>query len=114
MAERLVHHINPRFSCHQESILAPDWSVLASAAPILGAMGRYSDVLRSAARNAEPSEITSFVLSLARDVNSWVAQDRVLGQEAAVTAARLALVRGARQVIGNALGLLGVGAPMEM
>ena len=93
---------------------APDWSVLASAAPILGAMGRYTDVLRSAARNAEPSEITSFVLSLARDVNSWVAQDRVLGQEPAVTAARLALVKGARQVIGNALTLLGVGAPMEM
>ena len=92
----------------------PDWSVLASAAPILGAMGRYTDVLRSAARNAEPSEVTSFVLSLARDVNSWVAQDRVLGQEPPVTAARVALVKGARQVIGNALTLLGVGAPTEM
>lgn len=97
-----------------EVTAAPDWSVLASAAPILGAMGRYTDVLRSAARNAEPSEVTSFVLSLARDVNSWVAQDRVLGQEPPVTAARVALVKGARQVIGNALALLGVGAPTEM
>lgn len=92
----------------------PDWSVLESAAPILGAMGRYGDVLRSAAAGAEPSEVTSFVLGLARDVNSWVAKERVLGQEPAVTAARLALVKGARQVIGNALGLLGVGAPSEM
>lgn len=93
---------------------APDWSVLESAAPILAAMGRYGEVLRSAAANAEPSEVTSYVLGLARDVNSWVAKDRVLGQEPAVTAARLELVKGARQVIGNALGLLGVGAPMEM
>jgi len=93
---------------------APDWSVLESAAGILGQMGRFPDVLRSAARNAEPSELTTFVLSLAREVNSWVAKERVLGQEPAVTAARLALVRGARQVIGNSLALLGVGAPAEM
>ena len=93
---------------------APDWAVLESAAAILAAMGRYTDVIQSAARNAEPSEITTYVLGLARDVNSWVASDRVLGQEPGVTSARLALVRGARQGIGNALGLLGVGAPEEM
>ncbi|MEL6429417.1 MAG: arginine--tRNA ligase [Planctomycetota bacterium] len=92
----------------------PDWSVLESATPILGAMGRFGDTVRSAAEAAEPSIVTSYALSLARDVNSWVAKERVLGQEPAVTAARLALVRGARQVIGNALALLGVGAPTEM
>ncbi len=93
---------------------APDWSVLGSAAGILGQMGRFPEVLRSAARNAEPSELTTFVLTLAREVNSWVAKERVLGQEPAVTAARLALVQGTRQVIGNSLTLLGVGAPAEM
>jgi len=93
---------------------APDWSVLASAAQILGAMGRFTEVIQSAARNAEPSEVTSYALNLARDVNSWVAKDRVLDQEPEVTAARLELVKGARQVIANALTLLGVGAPEEM
>ena len=93
---------------------APDWGVMEGAAGILGQLGRYPEVLRSAARNAEPSELTSFVLGLARDVNSWVARERVLGQEPAVTAARLALVRAARQVIGNSLAILGVGAPTEM
>jgi len=92
----------------------PDWSVLASAATILGLLGRYPDVIRGAATNAEPSELATYVLGLAREVNSWAAKDRVLGQEPSVTAARLALVRGARQVIGNALGILGVGAPLEM
>lgn len=93
---------------------APDWAVLESAAPILVSMGRFGEVVRSAAARAEPSEVTTYVLGLAREVNSWVARERVLGQEPGVTAARLALVRGARQVIGNALALLGVGAPTEM
>ena len=93
---------------------APDWAVLEGAAPILVSMGRFGEVVRSAAARAEPSEITTYVLGLAREVNSWVARERVLGQEPGVTAARLALVRGARQVIGNALVLLGVGAPTEM
>lgn len=92
----------------------PDWSVLADSAPIIGAMGRYGEVLRGAAAKAEPSEVTTYVLGLARDVNSWVARERVLGQEPAVMAARLTLVRAARQVIANALGILGVGAPEEM
>ena len=93
---------------------APDWSVLESAAGILGQMGRFPDVHPLGRANAEPSELTTFVLSLAREVNSWAAKERVLGQEPAVTAARLALVRGARQVLGSSLALLGVGAPPEM
>lgn len=93
---------------------APDWSALAESAPLLVQLGRFGDVVRGAAAKAEPSEVTTYVLGLAREVNSWVARERVLGQEPAVTAARLALVRGARQVIGNALALLGVAAPTEM
>ncbi|MEM6672067.1 MAG: arginine--tRNA ligase [Planctomycetota bacterium] len=92
----------------------PDWTTLETAAPILTQVGRYPDVLRSAAAHAEPSEVTSYVLGLAREVNSWVAKERVLGQEPEVTAARLTLVRATRQVIANALSVLGVGAPEAM
>ena len=92
----------------------PDWSALEGSSQILGALGRFPEVVRAAAEAAEPSLVTSYVLELARDVNSWIARERVLGQEPSVTAARLALVGGARQVIGNALGLLGVAAPEAM
>ena len=68
----------------------------------------------SAARNAEPSEVTSFLLGLCREVNTWIAKERVLGQAPGTSAARLALVAAGRQVIGNALGLLGIGAPERM
>ena len=92
----------------------PDWSALAEADQVLLALGRFGDVLRSAGEHAEPSELSSWVLSLCRDVNNWYTHHRVLGQEPGVTSARLALVDAARLTIGSALGLLGVAAPEMM
>ena len=92
----------------------PDWAALASAAPVLVALGRYGEVLRGAAQRAEPSEVTGYLLTLCREVNSWVAQERVLGQAPGVTAGRLALVSAARQVVSNGLGILGIVAPDQM
>ena len=63
---------------------------------------------------AEPSEIATYLLGLGRDVNAWYVHHRVLGQEAGVTAARLALVRASKTVIANGLRLLGPAAPDEM
>ena len=92
----------------------PDWSLLEDAGPVLLALGRFPDVLRSAAEHAEPSELTAWLLSTSRDVNNWYAAHRVLGQEPDVTAARLALVHASKTVIANGLRLLGVAAPEEM
>lgn len=97
-----------------EGDAAPDWSKLADAAPVLTRLGRFPDVVRSAADHAEPSEIANALLALGREVNTWYVQARVLGQEPAVTAARLALVRASKTVIGNGLRLLGCAAPQEM
>ncbi|NUP97941.1 MAG: arginine--tRNA ligase, partial [Planctomycetaceae bacterium] len=65
---------------------------------------------------AEPSELSQYLLALARDVSTWVSSsdNRVLGSEAAAGAARLALVRCSKSVLGNGLQLLGVAAPEEM
>lgn len=92
----------------------PDWSQLGDAAAVLGRLGRFPDVVRSAADRAEPSEIAVALLALGRDLNTWYVQHRVLGQEPAVTAARLALVHASKTVIGNGLRLLGCVAPDEM
>jgi arginyl-tRNA synthetase len=92
----------------------PSWALLEDAGPVLLALGRFPDVLRSAAEHAEPSELTAWLLTTSREVNNWYAAHRVLGQEPAVTAARLALVRASKTVIANGLRLLGVAAPEEM
>jgi len=92
----------------------PDWSCLENAAPILGRLGRFGEVIERGARQAEPSLVTGYLLGLCREVNSWIAGNRVLGEEPGITAGRLGLVRGAKTVIGNGLRLLGVAAPKEM
>ncbi|MCP3914480.1 MAG: arginine--tRNA ligase [bacterium] len=92
----------------------PDWAALEDAAPILLAIGRYPDVLTAAARAAEPSQVTGFLIAFCREVNSWIAAARVLGQSEGVTGSRLRLVNASKSLIANALGILGLSAPQEM
>ncbi len=92
----------------------PDLTKLDDAGDLLLLLGRFPAVVRSAARNAEPSEITRYVLELARETNSWYANHRVLGDDPVLSRSRLALVCGAKIVIANSLRLLGIGAPEEM
>jgi arginyl-tRNA synthetase len=91
-----------------------DYACLEESATLLLNLGRFPAVLQRAADNTEPSEVTQYLLALARDINSWIAANRVLGQEPATTAARLQVVEAARQTIHIGLGLLGVGAPDSM
>ena len=56
----------------------------------------------------------SFLIALARDVSAWLTDNRVLGEAPSTTAARLALVRNARVVLGNGMELLGLAHPSEM
>jgi len=97
-----------------EGQAAPDWAALEEARGLILTLGRYPDTLRTAAATAEPSHLTQYLLGLCREVNSWYAQNRVLGEAPAVTAARLALVDAARTIIHAGLGMLGVAAPDEM
>lgn len=92
----------------------PDHGALEDAAPVLLRLGRFPAVLRSAAEHAEPSEISSWLLGLCRELNTWYTQHRVLGQDPAVTSARLALVRATAGALASGLALLGLAAPEEM
>ncbi|MAE29878.1 MAG: arginine--tRNA ligase [Planctomycetota bacterium] len=93
---------------------ALDGALLADAAPLLMALLRFPDVLRSAAAHAEPSEVVSWLLAFCRETNAWYGRNRVLGQESALTGARLALIQCSKLVIASSLQLIGVAAPEEM
>ncbi|MBI5432888.1 MAG: arginine--tRNA ligase [Planctomycetes bacterium] len=92
----------------------PDWTVLEHSGAILMRMARFPDAVRSAAAHCEPSELSTFLIGLARDVSAWLTDNRVLGEAPATTAARLALVRNTRVVLGNGMELLGLAHPSEM
>ena len=82
-------------------------------ASILILLGRFPEVVRSAARRAEPSELCQYLLALSRDVSGWYVAHRVIGEDETLSATRLALVRGAKIVISNGLQLLGIAAGAE-
>ncbi len=80
----------------------------------------YPDVIKQAALSLEPHRITYFLDSLASDFHSyynrgWIdPRARVICSEPELTGARLVLVQAVRQVLANALELLGVSAPEQM
>jgi len=92
----------------------PDLDRLADAAGVLVRLGRLPEVVRQAAAAAEPSELSTWLLGLCRELNSWYVEHRVLGPEGPLSAARLKLVEACKTALSNGLHLLGVAAPEEM
>jgi arginyl-tRNA synthetase len=81
---------------------------------LLKLLGQYPDVLARAAEALEPHRIITYLEDLARAVNAWYHQHRVLGEPEPVARARLALARAAQIVLANGLTLLGISAPERM
>jgi arginyl-tRNA synthetase len=74
----------------------------------------YPEAVAEAARAREPHQLTTYLRALATDFHAYYNAHKVLVDEPALRAARLELLAAVRQVIANALGILGVRAPEEM
>jgi arginyl-tRNA synthetase len=87
---------------------------------VLFAIARLRGCLERAVEADEPSIVAQGVLALAAAVSAWLTAGskdpgaRVLLEDQALCAARLALVRAARGAIGEGLRLLGLIAPERM
>ena len=77
-------------------------------------LAAYPDMLTSAADNLAPHDLAFYLRDLAAAFHSWYAAERFLVDDAALAAARIALLAATRQVLRNALGLLGVSVPESM
>ncbi len=77
-------------------------------------LAAYPDMLTMAADNLAPHDLAFYLRDLAAAFHSWYAAERFLVDDAALAAARIALLAATRQVLRNALGLLGVSAPESM
>jgi arginyl-tRNA synthetase len=74
----------------------------------------WPSVLAGAASGFAPHDVAFYLRELAGQFHSYYAAERFLVDDAALAQARLALLAATRQVIRNALGVLGVGAPERM
>jgi len=81
---------------------------------LLRGLFHYPTVLQLCASALEPHGITAYLRRLAESFHVFYAKHRVISEDEARSAARLALVRATRQVLANGLGLLGVTAPVRM
>lgn len=94
----------------------PDYSALTSdqAFAVMRIIESFpQDIIRAMQKN-EPSIITRQVVALAQAFNRFYYDVRIIDDDAAGTAARVALAKATAQVIKTGLYLIGVGAPDRM
>jgi arginyl-tRNA synthetase len=84
---------------------------------LMSALNRFSEVLNNAALTRSPHILANYVRDLAAQLHGVYDSPprlEILGPEAELRNARLCLMAATRQVLKNALALLGVNAPESM
>ena len=85
----------------------------AEAWELISFLGQYSEAIKRAALNYDPSVIAKYALELAKKFNQYDAHTRILDKDEAQPA-RLALTQAVSDVLKSALDLLDIKAPDEM
>jgi arginyl-tRNA synthetase len=93
-----------------------DLSLLAAPTELalMMKLAELPQVLERAAADLAPHDIAFYLRDVAASFHSYYAAERFLVDDAALAAARMALLSATRQVLRNALALLGVSAPESM
>lgn len=87
-----------------------DYSTLddAEAQDIVRLLEQFPKLVKEAAQRNEPSIITRYTVDLAQAYNKFYYEHRILDCEPATSAARIAITKAVRNVIGTGLTLIGV------
>ena len=88
--------------------------VAPSETALMLKLAEYPAMLVGAAAALAPHDVAFYVREVAGAFHSYYAAERFLVDDPALTKARLALLAATRQVLRNALGVLGVSAPEKM
>lgn len=85
-----------------------------SEVTLIKKLSDYPDQVADAALAREPHRITRYMQDLAAVFHSFYTDCRVVGDDPALTNARLVLVNSTKTILENALTLLGISAPEKM
>ena len=83
-----------------------------SAHDLVSLVSRYTDALREAAKNFEPSILAAYLLDLARALHSGYKELRVKDEEEKLAGARLLLLVVVKNVLASGMRILGI-KPLE-
>jgi arginyl-tRNA synthetase len=92
------------------------WDELHEEAEVelMRAIANFEETVAISTDHRAPYRIAKYAEDLAKEFNQFYTQCRVVTDDEALTRARLALSRATKQVLANALSLLGVEAPDRM
>ncbi len=93
-----------------------DASLLSSAQEreLIKALASFPGEIRDAAQDLDPSRINRYATEVASRFHRFYNACRIRGETKSTARARLALAAATKQVLENALGILGVAAPENM
>ena len=91
-----------------------DVRLMPAEASLVKTLARMPSVIRHGAGNRTPHTVANYAYEIAEKFNQFYRDCPVLSADERTKAFRLALVDCARQVLANALNLLGIEAPREM
>ena len=86
----------------------------ASETALMLRLAEYPELLARAAADLAPHDLAFYLRDLSAAFHSYYAAERFLVDDAGLACARLALLAATRQVLRNALAVLGVSAPDAM
>ncbi|HNY64308.1 MAG TPA: arginine--tRNA ligase [Deltaproteobacteria bacterium] len=96
------------------SRLEPDLLAKGDDLDLIKMIASYPDVVVSCASDLEPHRIAYYLLDLATAFHRFYNRNRVISDDAGLTMARLILISSVKQVLANALALMGISAPESM
>ncbi len=99
-AETAKQHLSKLTESHEEALMTM--------------LSRYPEILETAALNHTPHLLAHYLTDLARDFHTYYNAHQFIVDDHALSQARLLLVSAVRQVIKNALTVMGVSAPESM
>ena len=85
-----------------------------SEATLLLKLAEYPDMLASATETLAPHDVAFYLREVASTFHSYYAAERFFADDAELTRSRMALLAATRQVLRNALAMIGVSAPDSM
>ncbi|MCC6199072.1 arginine--tRNA ligase [Candidatus Nomurabacteria bacterium] len=77
-------------------------------------IARFPETVTVAQQEWAPHHLVSYLLELAQNFNSWYGQGKIIDDDTAATAYRLAVVAAVRQTLTKGLFLLGIDVPEKM
>lgn len=99
-----------------ECAARPDYAALSDpeAQAVIKLIDAFPALIRTAIDRSEPSVITRFSCDLAKAMNKFYYERRIMDDDMGTRAARLNLTKAAKQTIATALKLIGITAPERM